>query len=339
MKPRLDIHFTFQQQKAYLFGKPYVPKENEFLLNHSRSAILLALRAADLPDGAGIGVMVYNCHTVMNAVKQAGFEPVFIDVDDDLRIDKGDLKRKSSQLSALIVTHLFGIVNDVCAIKKEFPQLVIIEDCAHAYGIDRLYGDFATFSVGQGKLPSIGDGGVLTVLNGNYLERTTSLYDDLKVYSVFQSISLFFKLFLISLLYRSWLYGWATLPLKQRRTSTDGKEDFSPKKMCNGISAVFDIEKNKLARQVDERQRNANEILRQLNSADVQKSYLGCNAFMLVVYCDNPERLREKLYREGVDSATHFSNSIYWASGFGYRHGECPNAEKLITRLLMIPIY
>jgi dTDP-4-amino-4,6-dideoxygalactose transaminase len=60
---------------------------------------------------------------------------------------------------------------------------------------------------------------------------------------------------------------------------------------------------------------------------------------MLVVYCDNPERLREKLYREGVDSATHFSNSIYWASVFGYRHGECPNAEKLITRLLMIPIY
>ena len=63
-------------------------------------------------------------------------------MDDDLRIDKGDLKRKSSQLSALIVTHLFGIVNDVCAIKKEFPQLVIIEDCAHAYGIDRLYASY-----------------------------------------------------------------------------------------------------------------------------------------------------------------------------------------------------
>ena len=172
MIPRLDIRFPLRKQLLFAKGKPCFPEEDSYFLDHGRSAILLALRAAGLSAGAGVGVMAYNCHTVMHVVAHAGFTPVFLDVTDALTLDLEDLKQKASSMSALIVTHLFGVVSDVRQIRALFPNLIVIEDCAHAYGIDSLYGDFAAFSLGQGKLPSIGDGGILRVLNSRYHGRS-----------------------------------------------------------------------------------------------------------------------------------------------------------------------
>lgn len=67
MLPRLDIRFPLRRQWQYWFGEQYEPQEGEYLLNHARTGIVMALRAA-LPDGGRVGVMAYNCHTVANAV-------------------------------------------------------------------------------------------------------------------------------------------------------------------------------------------------------------------------------------------------------------------------------
>ena len=65
MKPRLDINFTLRQQLHFLFGRPYMLSANEFLVNHCRSAIVLALKVLNFPQGTGVGVMIYNCHTII----------------------------------------------------------------------------------------------------------------------------------------------------------------------------------------------------------------------------------------------------------------------------------
>ena len=83
MIPRLHISFSFKSQYAYWFGTAYAPQSGEYLLNHARTGIVMALRTA-LPDGGRVGVIAYNCHTVANAVVQAGCTPVFVDVTDDL---------------------------------------------------------------------------------------------------------------------------------------------------------------------------------------------------------------------------------------------------------------
>ena len=339
MKPRLEICFSFSQQTAFLFGQKYTPTESEFLLNHARSGILLALNAMGLPQGTGVGVMVYNCHTVMNAVEQAGCKPVFLDVTDELTLDLDDLRKKSGQIEALIVTHLFGIVNNVKAIKAEFPELLIVEDCAHAYGIDKLYGDFAIFSIGQGKLPSIGDGGILKVLNDRFKGSVEKLFGGLTDYSKLQSSMLFLKLWAKSLLYSHLIYGWLSLPVKNKRSVASGKEAIALKKMCRGISAVYAIEKDQAVEKIVRRKQRATEVLEAIRPFGISTFYLGCNAFMLVVSCESPAKLQKELAKQGVDSATHFANAIHWATEFGYASGQCPNAEKIIKHLLMIPIY
>lgn len=338
LKPRLDIRFNMRQQACYLLGKPYVPNCNEFMVDHGRSAMVLALRSLKLPQGAGVGMMAYNCHTVMNAIEQAGCNPVFIDVSDDLTIDVEDLRRKAKLFSVLIVTHLFGIVNDVQAIIKEFPSLLIIEDCAHAYGIGHLYGDFATFSFGQGKLPSLGNGGMLVVMNERYSNEVKHNYNLLPSYSIVENLKLFARLWMKSVLYRPWAYSWITLPMKQRRSLASGKEMIHPRKISRGVSALYESERKRIPEMIKKRLDNADKQV-QLVSDDIARYYIGINAFMLVTWCDNPKLLQEKMSKRHVDTATHFSHSIDWAKEFGYHQGDCPNTENLINHLLMIPTY
>ena len=340
MIPRLEISFPLRRQGQYLFGKPYLPQQNEFLLNHARSGIVLALRALELPVGSKVGMMVYNCHTVMNAVQESGCVPVFIDINDNLTIDSDDLKRKGGGLRALVVTHLFGIENDVAAIRRLYPDLPIIEDCAHAFGKEHAEGDFAVYSIGQGKLPSVGDGGILQVNNHAYLPAVGQLYASLPDYSFMENANLFCRLWLKSVLNLPLVYKHLTLPLKRRRARQSGKEKIVLRRMSKGVSAVYNAVHESVGGEIIKRRQNAENMMRELGErAETEKILCGDNAFMMAVVCDNPSALRKQLYKNGIDSATHFSQSLTWAAEFGYQHGQCPNAEKLTNRLLMIPTY
>ena len=132
--------------------------QGEYLVNHARTGIVMALRAA-LPNGGRVGVVAYNCHTVANAVVNAECTPVFVDVTEELRIDVESVPR---DLDAIVVTNLFGIRNDVEAIRKRCPGAVVIVDNAHGYGLP-VEGDFTVYSINQGKFPALGEGGILIV--------------------------------------------------------------------------------------------------------------------------------------------------------------------------------
>ena len=338
MKPRLDIFFSLSQQWRFLFGKAYIPEKGEFLLNHARSGILLALRALYLPAGSKVGVMAYNCHTVMNAVEQAGFSPVFLDVTEDMRLDLDDFLRKADSLSAVVVSHLFGIVNDVKRIREEFPDLVIIEDCAHAFGLNDLEGDFAVFSIGQGKFPSIGDGGILKVLNEEYEERVKALYETIPNYSWAQNVTLFMRLWINSIAYSRWLYGWLTYPLKKNRGVPSGRDSIVLERMSRSISAIYAKEKNAVSEMIERRKVVAQSIKESLPQG-IKQTMIGDNAFMLVLSCCNPQSVKEAFLKRGIETDTHFAHSILWAKEFGYVLGQCPNVENLVDHLLMVPLY
>ena len=47
-------------------------------------------------------------------------------------------------MDAIVVTNLFGIHNDIDAIKKKCPNLIIIVDNAHGYGLPN-EGDYTKF--------------------------------------------------------------------------------------------------------------------------------------------------------------------------------------------------
>ncbi len=327
MIPRLEIHFDRTERRLFRVGKEYSMPKGEYWLNHCRSGIQLALQALHLKPQTGVGMMVYNCHTVMNAIWLAGCKPVFVDVTDSMTIDMEDLARKRKQMQVLIVTHLFGFVNNVKEIKRLYPDLIVIEDCAHCFEHE-IDGEFGVYSVGQGKFPSIGDGGILKV-KGDRLKVIGELYDSLPSYSRKQEAKLYLRLWIKAMMYSPCLY-WLTRRLKGKRGEMDVREQVSLRKMSFGIANILAHKRSDYPIVISERKHRAQQI---------KDAMVGENAFMAVVHTDDPVALKAAYASKGVETETHFKHCIEWARVFEYTEGDCPNAEKLTTKLLMISTY
>ena len=237
MRPRLDIQFPLRRQIQFWCGKQYESRNGEYLVNHARTGIVMALRAA-LPKGGRVGVVAYNCHTVANAVVKAGCAPFFVDVTEDLWID---VESVPEDLNAIVVTNLFGIRNDIAAIRKRLPKAIIIVDNAHGYGLPA-EGDFTVYSINQGKFPALGEGGILIVNSAicNSQSSIEAMYSQLPSYGFFVQVKLFCSMLIKAMAYSRCFY-WLTRLLKRELgvsgLGVSGK--IVMKKMAPGIRRLY----------------------------------------------------------------------------------------------------
>lgn len=131
------------------------------------AALYLALRALGVGRGHRVVIPSYVCTALLNAVYQAGAEPVLADVDPatgNLTVDtvKKVLRRGTR---AVIVPHLFGAPADAGAVEQ--LGVPVIEDCAQCLGTRkgrRKVGGLTTvsvFSFYATKLIAAGEGGMI----------------------------------------------------------------------------------------------------------------------------------------------------------------------------------
>lgn len=329
MKPRLDIKFPFKRQWCYWFGKEYKPKDGEYLLNHARTGIVMALKAS-VPEGGRVGVVAYNCHTVANAVVNAGCTPVFVDVTEKLTID---IESIPTDLDAIVVTNLFGIRNDIAAIRKRCPKAIIIVDNAHGYGLPA-EGDLTVYSINQGKFPALGPGGILVTnerMKELENERISEMYASLPGYNFIAQLKLFAQMMIKAIAYSPCFY-WLTMKVKGMRElgSERIREKVVMKRMAAGVRRLYQAWLPSAASEIAKQRQNAEKI---------ESAFYGDNAFMAIVKYDDPSALQKQYAERGIETATHFKNAIIWAKQFGYVEGSCPTAEHLTRHLLMIPTY
>jgi dTDP-4-amino-4,6-dideoxygalactose transaminase len=136
-----------------------------------RVALSAGLQALDLQRGDDVLVPGYTCVVVANALRYAGLNPVFVDIELDTFGPALDSvrERTTSRTRAVIVQHLYGLVaRDHLEISAfcEDRGIKLIEDCAHSTGAmlhDRMVGagaDLAIYSSEQSKAYSTIQGGV-----------------------------------------------------------------------------------------------------------------------------------------------------------------------------------
>ena len=336
MRPRLNISFPLKNQWAFCFGQAYSPAKGEYLLNHARSGIVMALRAA-LPEGGRVGVVAYNCHTVANAVVESGCTPIFVDVTEDLHMDVQHLARL--QLDAIVVTNLFGIHNDIAAIRAAQPNAIIIVDNAHGYGLPA-EGDFTVYSINQGKMPALGAGGLLWVNAEQYMASIQQQYAALPSYSKSQELKLFITMLAKAWMHIPWIYGLITRRMKTHRAKIACREAVVLRPMAQGVSRMYQLALPTIAEQIQQQRANAQQMADTLFSKGLaEQVWYGENAFMAIARTKDTIVLSKYLANRGVESATHFARAIEWAKQFGYTEGKCPMTEKLTKELIMIPTY
>ncbi len=335
--------FIKNTPKANVFGN-FFNESQVFLIDSARSGIFIILDALDLPEKSRVGVMSINCHSVYNAIYQAGYTPVFIDVNRDFTICIEDLSNKKN-LQVLILSHLFGVISDVEEIKRLYPEMIIIEDCAHSFlskdkndNNSGFIADFAVFSFNFGKFPAIGGGGLLLVNNASWYQKIKSKVQALVRPTLLDDVFSAIRKLVMVTIHNPFLYGVFFYKLKKKysKKSINVFEEHEP-------TLISNLDLCLLNEKIETINTDLSNQLK--NGSFISKKHLSKQQGTHHNYFIIPELTFEKDYwikkgiLNGVEIGGHFSNSILWAMKFGYEKGSCPLSEVIVKQLVTFPCY
>lgn len=325
-----------------------------YFTNSGRTALYVILRALHLPEGSKIGVPLYSCPSVFDAILQAGHYPYFIDIDlENYTLDPVDLKRKISKLDAIVVIHTFGRPADMNEIVKIAGNIPLIEDCAHSLlseykgKITGTIGDFSFFSFGLGKCISAGGGGMIILNDEKFKENIEKEIYLLPTQGAFNETRNLVLSYTRSVLYHRPWFGSIAFPigkLLDNKIDLMGKKKFIQMKITG---ATLDAMFRKLVcyhERIKTQRKNSKILLNELEESPLKLPYekesTYSNYYLFPVLFEIKEKrdaAQRCLSENGVDSAALFSATpLKAAKYYGYNNG-CPNTEKLADGILTIP--
>jgi perosamine synthetase len=151
-----------------------------------------ALHAALVGVGIGEGDRVlttpFSFVATANAIRHAGAEPVFADIDPvtyNLEPETAREVASETAIDAILVVHLYGCPAEMDALEELAADLEVplIEDCAQAHGATYdgrrvgSFGDVACFSFYPTKNMTTGEGGMVLTDRADVAERVTRFVD------------------------------------------------------------------------------------------------------------------------------------------------------------------
>jgi perosamine synthetase len=184
----------------------YFPQGEIFFFNSARGALsfLLTQTYADytqtnadknlslLEHTSEVITQAFSCLVVPNAIKFAGYKPIYVDIDETYNLEIEDLKRKiNEKTKAIIIQNTFGIpakIDEILEIAHQ-NNILVIENLTHSLGAKYKgkylgnFGDFALLSFNRNKVISSIIGGALVVNNKNFLEKIKQNYELLPEFS------------------------------------------------------------------------------------------------------------------------------------------------------------
>jgi perosamine synthetase len=196
--PHKDDIYRFEEAFADLMGQKHA-----IAFPYGRTGLIFLLEALGLKDHEII-CPAYTCVVVPHAIIYSGNKPVFVDcAEGEFNMDL--VKAESAitkKTGAIIATSLFGYPVDLDRlneIKKRYPNVNIIQDCAHSFAAEwkgrpvQKEGVASLFGLNISKILTSIFGGMISTDNDNLLKNLRKLRDEkLKPASLRKSIRRFF---------------------------------------------------------------------------------------------------------------------------------------------------
>ena len=322
----------------------------------ARAGLITAIRALNLPPGARIGVPLYCCPVVFKAIKAAGCIACFIDVDySTYCMSAEDLFAKRSQLDAVIAVHMFGNLCNMTSFQEVAQDIPIIEDCAQSLGSKfdgRVAGSFGTisaFSFRSGKYLSVGEGGALFSRHSEILSRLSQLISEMPVPDRADECMHVAKTYIRSMLRSKPLYGVVGYPLWNLYNKKVDYTAKTPVVLSQSYRSDLAIAINRLALldSAIERQRTNADFYSRALKLDAsmlcsEKPGTFYNRFLYPITFPSSEHrdlIAAYLFRQQIDTSKPYQDiPEVAATHYGYK-GDCPVAEQIAKRVLVIPSY
>jgi len=289
-------------------------------------AVLLALKAARIGPGDEVITTPYTFLATAGAIIHAGARPVFADIErvsfnlDPARLEEA--AKQHPQARAVIPVHLFGACAEMEAIGDlaRRRKMVVIEDAAQAIGAEH-YGTragalsmIACFSFFPTKnLGAFGEGGALTTRDAELAARLRML----RVHGSRER------------------YHYEEVGYNSRLDALQ--------------AAVLSVKLRHLDAWTAARQRNADLYRRRLSGAGLPITLPATQPWQsrhvyhhFNIRAARRDALREFLIAEGIGAEVYYPKPLHLQEcfgGLGYRAGDFPEAERLASEALALPVH
>tara|TARA_R110002110_G_scaffold107097_1_gene268028 strand:- start:1844 stop:2959 length:1116 start_codon:yes stop_codon:yes gene_type:complete len=172
----------FESEFAHFVGAKYA-----IGVSSGTDGLLAILLSLNLPKGSDILVTTYTFIASAEAIKLAGHNPIFVDIDEkSLHPTIEDFKKAwTPNTKAIMYVHLFGETMSIKEIKNlcKEKEIFLVEDCAESFGSYYPEGGHsgtgsaaAAFSFFPAKtLGCLGDGGMVITDNKILYEKIKAI--------------------------------------------------------------------------------------------------------------------------------------------------------------------
>jgi dTDP-4-amino-4,6-dideoxygalactose transaminase len=291
-------------------------------VGNGTDAIELALRAADLPAGAGAVLPANTFVATAEAVLRAGLRPVLVDVDPvhlliDPELVAGAADRNAA---AVLPVHLFGQMAPMKPIQAlaEAADLVVVEDAAQSQGAAHdgrpsgSWGRLAATSFYPGKnLGAYGDAGAVLTDSAELAHRVRLLGNHGSARKYEHS----------TLGFNSRLDGLQAVVLRAKLAKL----------------AVWNARRRSAAARYDALLAPVDGVVRPQTLPGNEHVW-----HLYVIRVPNRDEVLRKLGEAGIGAGIHYPVPVHMQPAFGdlgYGPGDFPVAEQAAGEILSLPLY
>lgn len=322
--------------------------------NSGRASLYVILKALQLPENSKIGVPLYACPTVFDAIINVGHKPIFIDIDPgNYTLDPDDLEAKINELDAVVAIHTFGRPADMEKIQNIAGDVPVIEDCAHALlsrykkKLVGTIGNAGFFSFRTGKYISAGEGGMIITKDEELSKKIKFEIERFPKPTITNEIKSSFVTFARSTMYHRPWFGLFSLPiggLLENKVDLMNKYNFKTTQIRKTDMHTILRKIKNFKFKVDIQRENSSYLINNLKGQDIllpeEAKDTFCNYYLFPVqFKDQIHRdmAVNKLLKKGIDTTKLFSKTPELAKQqYGYQ-GDCPNTEQVAEKILTIP--
>ncbi|TYL38965.1 aminotransferase DegT [Natronococcus pandeyae] len=296
----------------------YCGAEHAVATANGTAALHAALVALGIGEGDRVLTTPFSFVATANAIRHAGAEPVFADVDPvtyNLDPDAAREVATASDVDAILVVHLYGCPAEMDAfldLAADF-EVPLVEDCAQAHGAtyrgQRVgsFGDAACFSFYPTKNMTTGEGGMVLTDREDVADGVERFVDHGRVGG----------------------YTHASVGHNFR--------------MTNVAAAIGRAQFERLPDFVARRRENATRLTAALAETDVEPPVepAGHTHAYHQYTVRTPDRtaFRDHLESHGVGTAIYYPQCIHEQPAYEDVSHDAPNAERAAAEVLSLPVH
>lgn len=288
--------------------------------SNGTTALHAALEALDLGPGARVVTTPFSFVASSNAIRLAGYEPVFADISrQTFNIEPGSVRSilEAQAADAILAVHLYGLpcdMDELVAISEEY-DVALVEDCAQAHGATYSgrpvgsIGDVSCFSFYPTKNMTTGEGGMIATNNAGIAEHAESF-------------------------------------VNHGRPPSGGYKHIQVGhnfRMTSIAAAIGSSQIKKLPDYVAERQSTAKQFTEKIETSAVRTPVVPddrSHAFhQYTLLTDEREQLVEHLQDNGVGAKIYYPTCIHEQPAYSHTDATVPTAESVADEVVSIPVH